>query len=183
MTLSADSIVRTVTRSLTRAGGRPAARPRILVVDDEAGIRAFLTRALSRVECELVVAASGSEAVDLFDRAAPIDLLLTDLLMPGMNGLELGRRLRQQIPDLPVVYLTGDSDALFDERPVLGANETFVDKPISFRGLHEAISLALYGRIGRLIPRERAEPAAPAPSLLHAVSASTSGESGNRVIG
>ena len=172
MTLSADSIVRTVTPSLTRAGDRPAATPRILVVDDEAGIRAFLTRALARVECELVVAASGSEAIDLFNGAAPIDLLLTDLLMPGMNGLELARRLRQQVPNLPVVYLTGHSDALFDERPILCANEAFVDKPISSRGLYEAISLALYGRLDRLIPREHAGPAAAAY-----------GESGNRVIG
>ena len=181
MTLSADSIVRTVTRSLTRPAGRPAATPRILVVDDEAGIRAFLTRALSSVECELVVAGSGSEAVDLFDEAAPIDLLLTDLMMPGMNGLELGRQLRQQIPDLPVLYLTGYSDALFDERPILGANEAFLDKPISSRGLHEAISQALYGRIGRLIPREHDGLAAA--ELLHIVSAATDGESGNRVIG
>jgi CheY-like chemotaxis protein len=170
MTLSADSIVRTVTRSMTRAGGRPASTPRILVVDDEAGIRAFLTRALSRVECELVVAASGAEAIDLLDGAAPIDLLLTDLLMPGMNGVELGRRLRQQIPDLPVLYLTGHSDALFDERPILGAKEAFVDKPISSRGLHEAISLALYGRLDGLVPRQRDAPAATAPSPLQSAS-------------
>jgi CheY-like chemotaxis protein len=183
MTLSADSIVRKVTRSLTPGGDRPTAPPRILVVDDEAGIRAFLTRALSRVECELVVASSGSEAVDLFDGAGPIDLLLTDLMMPGMNGLELGRRLRQQVPDLPVLYLTGYSDALFDERPILSANEAFVDKPISSRGLHEAISLALYGRLGRLIPREGDEPAAAAPALLHTASAPTYGESSNGVIG
>jgi len=183
MTLSADSIVRTVTRSLTRAGSRPAATPRILVVDDEPGIRAFLTRALSRVECELLVASSGAEAVALFDGAAPIDLLLTDLMMPGMNGLELGRRLRQQIPDLPVLYLTGHSEALFDERPILSANEAFVDKPISSRGLHEAISQALYGRIGRLIPREHDGPAAAAPAPLLTASAPTYGESGNRVIG
>lgn len=171
MTLSTGSLVRTVTRSLRRDVKGPKAAPRILVVDDEVGIRAFLVRALSRVECEVVVAASGAEAVERFGEGAPIDLLLTDLLMPEMNGLELGRRLRQLTPALPVLYLTGYSEALFDERPILSVNEAFVDKPISPRGLHEAISLALYGRLDGLIPRERSESATPAPALLHTVHA------------
>ena len=120
-------------------------------------------RALSLVECEIVVAVNGPEAIQLFDRMAPIDLLLSDLMMPGMNGLELGRRLQQLAPDLKTLYLTGYSDALFAERPLLGANEAFVDKPVTPKGLHEAVSLALYGCLGGL--DRRANTPRPKPEV------------------
>lgn len=164
MRLSSHVLFQRLTRHLTQAPDVPPAPPRILVVDDEPGIRAFLMRALSMVECEAVAAVNGPEAIQLFDRAAPIDLLLSDLMMPGMNGLELGRRLQQVSPDLKILYLTGYSDALFEERPMLGANEVYVDKPVSPTGLHQAISMALYGRIGGLIKRGRLTP--PKPEAL-----------------
>ena len=148
---------RALFRAFARAGAPPQdapARPRILLVDDEPGIRAFLLRALAPIDCEVVAAASGLEALEMFERRAPIDLLVSDLMMPGINGLELGRRLQQVAPDLSILYLTGYSDALFEERPILGANEAYVDKPISAPALYEAISMALYGRLGRLRRRD-----------------------------
>ena len=154
MTLSADALIRTLIRPLMRAEATSPKTPRVLVVDDEPGIRAFLMRAMALVECEVVVAANGPEAIVLYDRTSPIDLLLSDLMMPGMNGLELGRRLQRLTPDLKVLYLTGYSDALFEERPILGANEAFVDKPITPRGLHEAVSQALFGHLNGLIRRD-----------------------------
>ena len=137
-----------------RADAPSPSAPRVLVVDDEPGIRAFIMRAMSLVVCEVIVAANGQEAIGLYDRTLPIDLLLSDLMMPGMNGLELGRRLQRLTPDLKVLYLTGYSDALFEERPILGANEAFVDKPITPRGLHEAVSQALFGHLNGLIRRD-----------------------------
>ena len=154
MTLSPNALFRTLTRPRTRDERPSRAVPRLLVVDDEPNIRAFLMRAMSLVDCEVVVASSGPEAIQLFDRTSPIDLLLSDLMMPGMNGLELGRRLQRLTPDLKVLYLTGFSDALFEERPILGSNEAYVDKPISPRGLHEAVSQALYGHLSGLPRRE-----------------------------
>lgn len=155
-------------RAFARAGARPQnapARPRILLVDDEPGIRAFLMRALATIDCEIMVAADGADAIRLFERTAPIDVLVTDLMMPAMNGLELGRRLQLVTPDLPILYLTGYSDALFEERPILGANEAYVDKPISPAALYEAISMALYGRLGRL--RRRDDVVTPAALVQH----------------
>jgi CheY-like chemotaxis protein len=139
MNLSSNTWLRTLTERLTDRQGPAPTVPRLLLVDDDPGIRAFLMRAL-----------------ELFDKIAPIDLLLSDLMMPGMNGLELGRRLQQANPDLKVLYLTGHSDALFEERPLLGANEAFVDKPISSAGLHQAVSLALYGHLTGLVRRGEA---------------------------
>ena len=160
MTLSSHVWFKTLTERLTPAEGAPT--PRLLVVDDDPGIRAFLMRSLALVECVPLVATNGPEALELFEKSAPIDLLLSDLMMPGMNGLELGRRLQQSNPDLKILYLTGHSDALFEERPLLGANEAFVDKPISSTGLHQAISLALYGHFTGLIRRGE-QPKPPAP--------------------
>jgi CheY-like chemotaxis protein len=158
MNLSSNVWLRTLTERLTETQGTAPATPRLLVVDDDPGIRAFLMRSLALVECVPIVATNGPEALDLFGKIAPIDLLLSDLMMPGMNGLELGRRLQQLNPDLKVLYLTGHSDALFEERPLLGANEAFVDKPISSAGLHQAVSLALYGHLTGLVRRGEAAP-------------------------
>ena len=70
-----------------------------------------------------------------------LNLLVTDLTMPKMNGDELARRLRVLQPDLPVLYLTGFSDRLFADRMQLWENEAFLDKPCSINGLLEAMSL------------------------------------------
>jgi two-component system cell cycle sensor histidine kinase/response regulator CckA len=154
MNLSSYALFRAFARPGARRQDAPLARPRILVVDDEPGIRAFLMRVLAPIECEVVAAASGPEALQMFERTAPIDLLVSDLMMPVMNGLELGRRLQLVTPDLPILFLTGYSDALFEERPILGPNEAYVDKPISPAALYEAISMALYGRLDRLRRRD-----------------------------
>src|SRR5581483_4214382 len=73
--------------------------------------------------------------------------ILTDLVMPQMTGDEVVRRLRAQWPDLKVLYLTGHSDRLFDERSALWADEAFLDKPCSVKALLQALSLLVFSRI------------------------------------
>ena len=162
--LSPGALFAPLERAWARARRQSPAMPRLLIVDDEPAVRAFVLRALSLVECEIVAAVNGPDAREVFSRTAPIDLLLSDLMMPGMTGLELGRRLQAETPDLKVLYLTGHSDALFEERPILGANEAFVDKPITPRGLQEAVSLALFGHLAGLSRRDGAP--APKPPAL-----------------
>ena len=135
-----EHVARTLSERLTDRQSTAPAVPQLLVVDGDPGIRAFLMRSLALVECVPIVATNGPEALKLFD-TTPIDLLLSDLMMPGMNGLELGRRLRRRTGSQRSAILTGHSDALFEEAALLGANEAFVDKPISSAGLHQAISL------------------------------------------
>jgi two-component system, cell cycle sensor histidine kinase and response regulator CckA len=133
---------------LTKAG---SARPlRVLVVDDEEAIRAFVTRVLEQAGCTVVTAADGVQALATASTAKDIDLLLTDLMMPNMNGDELARRLRASEPDLPVLYLTGFSDRLFAERMTLWENEAFLEKPCSIQALTEAVSLLTSGHIDRV---------------------------------
>jgi two-component system, cell cycle sensor histidine kinase and response regulator CckA len=74
-------------------------------------------------------------------------LLITDQLMPEMEGDELSRRLRQQNPDLRVLYLTGYSDRLFAAKGQMWEREAYLEKPFNQKALHEAIALLMTGRL------------------------------------
>jgi excisionase family DNA binding protein len=90
-----------------RAGRRPAPA-RVLVVDDEASIRELLTRALALAEYDVEAVADGESAIACL-RTGRCDLLMTDLRMPGIDGLTLIREARRLHPSLPVVIITGFS--------------------------------------------------------------------------
>jgi excisionase family DNA binding protein len=94
------------------AASRPAqagsSRPRILVVDDEASIRDMLSKTLSLAEYEVEVAADGRAALERL-KLMPYDLLITDLKMPGVDGLTVIREARRYRPELPVIIITGFS--------------------------------------------------------------------------
>lgn len=119
-----------------------------LVVDDEEPVRRFVERALATGGYKTHSASSGPQAMDLAGQMkGAFDILVTDMMMPEMTGDELARRLRQQEPRLKVLYLTGFSDHLFKEKPTLWQDEAFLDKPCSVKGLLEAVSLLLTGRL------------------------------------
>ena len=100
----------------TRAAGAPAprvstpvgGRARILVVDDEPSIRDLLSKTLALAEYEVDLAPDGKTAIERL-RIVPYDLLITDLRMPGIDGLTVIREGRRLRPDLPVIIITGYS--------------------------------------------------------------------------
>lgn len=79
----------------------------ILLVEDDAGVRAVTAAMLKELQFTVIEADNGSQALDIVAREAGIDLLFTDIVMPGMNGFELGRLARERRPKLPVLYATG----------------------------------------------------------------------------
>ena len=79
----------------------------ILLVEDDAGVRAVTAAALRELHFTVIEADNGSRALDIIDREPNIDLLFTDIVMPGINGFELGRLARERRPHLPVLYATG----------------------------------------------------------------------------
>lgn len=125
----------------------PKGPVRVLIVDDEEPVRKFVERVLHEAGYETSVAGDGAEAIQVASKTAGIDVLVTDVMMPNMLGDELARRLRQNEPDLKVLYLTGYSDRLFKEKVTLWEAEAFLDKPCSVTGLRQAVSLLLYGRV------------------------------------
>jgi excisionase family DNA binding protein len=108
----------TASRSGAASGGEhdPAApadrgaprRPRVLVVDDEASIRDLLTKTLALAEYDVDASPDGRAAIGRL-RSHAYDLLITDLKMPGMDGLTLIREARRLAPTLPVVIITAYS--------------------------------------------------------------------------
>jgi CheY-like chemotaxis protein len=81
----------------------------ILLVEDDAGVRAVTAAMLKELQFTVIEADNGSLALDIVDREPAIDLLFTDIVMPGMNGFELGRLARERRPQLRVLYATGYS--------------------------------------------------------------------------
>lgn len=135
-----------------RRGSAQAQPPRVLIVDDEEPIRRFVGRVLRDMGFETATAESGADALAVASTFGPVDLLLTDLMMPNMNGDELARRMRAQEPDVKVLYVTGYSDRLFAERMMLWDNEAFLDKPCTLAGLREAVSLLMRGHVDSVVP-------------------------------
>jgi excisionase family DNA binding protein len=84
------------------------ARPRVLVVDDEASIRDLLAKTLALAEYDVDVAPDGRSALDRM-RIYSYDLLIADLKMPGMDGLQVIREAKRYKADLPVIIITGFS--------------------------------------------------------------------------
>jgi excisionase family DNA binding protein len=88
--------------------GTGTARPRVLVVDDEASIRDLLAKTLALAEYDVDVAPDGRSALERM-RMYPYDLLIADLKMPGMDGLTVIREAKRYKADLPVIIITGFS--------------------------------------------------------------------------
>jgi len=119
--------------------------PRVLVADDEESVRLFAKRALSDAGYSVLLASDGSEALKVAEKQGPFALFILDVVMPRMTGEEVSRRLRLANPDAKVLYFTGYSDRLFEERNVLWENESFIEKPATVKALLEAVSFSLFG--------------------------------------
>lgn len=103
-------------------------QPRILVVEDEYLIRLTLVEALTDEGYEVLEAESGDAALPLLQSGETIDLLLTDIQLPGqLDGRDLADRARQHRPSLPVLFMTGRPDPT--AQASAGRRERFIAKP------------------------------------------------------
>jgi two-component system nitrogen regulation response regulator NtrX len=105
-------------------------KPRILVIDDEAAIRESLRMILEYEDYAFVGAASGQEALALVQRDRP-DLVLLDIKMPGMDGMEVLRKLRALDDTLPVVMISGHGTTSTAVDAIKSGATDFLDKPLS----------------------------------------------------
>ncbi len=109
----------------------------VLIAEDEADVRRLIRRHLERRGMQVLEARNGLEALSIARRhSQPLDLLVTDVMMPAMNGVALAEALRLRQPTLPVLFVTGFADGGLTERL---ANETVVKKPLSARSLGAVI--------------------------------------------
>jgi CheY-like chemotaxis protein len=117
----------------------------ILVVDDDAAIRRLAQRMLEQRGYTVVVAETPADALELANHGgSPIDLLVTDVVLPGMNGRVLAEELRRQYPRLRVLYMSGYTDDAVVRRGVLERQTHFVQKPFGqsdfLRQVREALN-------------------------------------------
>ena len=141
------SVMDSIKRYASRFKTVPKRPLRVLIVDDEEPVRKFVQRVMTEAGYETATASDGPEALEAAAAFEPVDVLVTDVMMPKMAGDELARRFRQNEPGLKVLYLTGFSDRLFKEKVTLWEDEAFLDKPCSVKGLVQAVSLLVSGKI------------------------------------
>jgi two-component system OmpR family response regulator len=130
---------------------------KVLVIDDEQGIRALLDTLLRRKGYDVIVAESGQKGLECFRRERP-DVLVLDLKMPGMDGLTVLQQVHSLDPRMPVIILTGAGTAETEQRVrALGVTE-YVEKEFSLHLLGDALKRVL------ALPRQPV-PQAPSPLL------------------
>jgi len=128
---------------------RPAARDlsgagRILFVEDEDAVRGVAAKLLRARGYEVIEAASGEEALELAqEHAGTIDLMISDVVMPGMQGTDLLKQARQYLGDAPVMFISGYAEAEFSNLLEGERNVSFLPKPIDIKTLAERVKQEL----------------------------------------
>ena len=115
----------------------------VLVVDDEPAVRAIAARSLEYGGFRVVEAPDGADAIQLVDRHGPPQIVLTDLMMPGVGGAELARRLKERWPALPIVFMSGYSAEELRRQGAIGFEGELIQKPFTPDGLVRSVAAAL----------------------------------------
>ncbi|MBS7538674.1 cell cycle histidine kinase CckA [Ancylobacter lacus] len=119
-------------------------RGTLLLVEDEESVRAFAARALASRGYQVLEAGSGLEALDvLAEHGGTVDLVLSDVVMPEMDGPSLLKALRTSYPDIKVIFMSGYAEEAFARNLPEGAAFGFLPKPFSLKQLIEAVKQAL----------------------------------------
>lgn len=121
--------------SVTRTGTET-----ILLVEDEPLVREFARRALARLGYTVIEAASGEEALEIMTRdARVIDLLVTDVIMPGIRGPQLAAKLRETRPGLKTLFMSGYTENALNEHDLIEGQVHFIAKPLAIQKLTSTV--------------------------------------------
>jgi CheY-like chemotaxis protein len=116
----------------------------ILLVEDERPVRTTVRRLLERHDYKVLEAANGQDALTLVAaRRAEIDLVLSDMVMPGMGGMELASRVRTLSPKLPVLLMTGYTEEAITRTGDRPLDEHIIEKPFTLHTMLEQVRVAL----------------------------------------
>ncbi|TGY90342.1 response regulator [Marinicauda algicola] len=114
---------------------------RILLAEDDDSMRDFLAKALKRAGHEVEAVADGEEGLDaLGDRAGRYDLLLTDIVMPGVDGIELARRAAEIDPALKIMFITGFAAVALNAGSRAPKEAKVLSKPFHLRDLVDEVA-------------------------------------------
>jgi CheY-like chemotaxis protein len=122
---------------------RPSTRSlgRVLVVEDEDSVRTIVMRTLQAEGYEVLGAREGSEALrELEEVGGAVNLVLTDIIMPGMGGRQLAAELNRRYRRIPIVWMSGHARESEQQRGELSRDEAFLQKPVSAETLLETVA-------------------------------------------
>ncbi|MEZ0278676.1 cell cycle histidine kinase CckA [Methyloceanibacter sp.] len=136
-----------------RAERKPAEKPKdltgrgtVLLVEDEDAVRSFAARALGQRGYHVLVATTGVEALEVFQsHQGEVDLVVSDVVMPEMDGPTLFEKLRAQRPDLKVIFISGYAEDAFRRHLAENEDFMFLQKPFDLKELAAAVKTALQG--------------------------------------
>lgn len=118
----------------------------VLLVEDEAPVRSFATRALKMRGFTVMEAASGEEALEILDSDRPaVDVFVSDVIMPGIDGPSWVRQARENYPNVPVIFVSGYAEDSFSDDQARIDNSSFLPKPFSLSDLTEAVQARVVG--------------------------------------
>ena len=130
--------------AMTDARPRSSSAAIILLVDDDEATRETAGMILEVLGFAVLAAPSGAAALQLARSADRVDLLLTDVRMPGMNGVELARELSARFPSTPVLFMSGYASGAMDAGD-LPRGAAFIAKPFTIEDLESSVREALAG--------------------------------------
>jgi PAS domain S-box-containing protein len=123
---------------------------RVLFVEDDPSIREVIAELLGRGGCQVRAASNGAEALEAAAREGPFDVLVTDVVMPGISGIRLAEQAMDLYPSMGIVLLSGYTAETLDLGRVIAGGATFVGKPITSNNLLKAVlEAAALRRVGR----------------------------------
>ncbi|HEU4731792.1 MAG TPA: response regulator, partial [Kofleriaceae bacterium] len=144
-------------RGISHSAAQPAVKlagspgnETVLVVEDEPAVRRAVQRSLQRLGYRVIAAQDGEEALRLAESLDGIDLLLSDVVMPGIDGPELACRLRAKWRDLPVLFVTGYSADRLARSDAMGPHDRVLEKPYQVDELATTIRSMVTARASRV---------------------------------
>lgn len=109
--------------------------PKILIAEDDDSMRNFLGMALERAGHETRSCSDGASALEILDKERDFDMLLADIVMPGMDGIELSQKAGYLHPDLKIMFITGFAAVAAGDRNPENNNTRVLSKPFHLKDL------------------------------------------------
>ena len=135
-----------VNRESTVIQDLPGGNETVIVADDEEGVRSWISRVLQYCGYTVLEARDGTEALRLWaEHAAIIRLVLTDLVMPGLDGKAVGERIAAEAPQVPILYMSAYTEDEIVRRQLLAPTGALLQKPFSAERLAQRVRAALDG--------------------------------------
>ncbi len=143
--------IETASEAEARAERKPVEKPKdltgrgtVLLVEDEDAVRSFAARALGQRGYHVLVATTGTEALEVFDsHGGEVDLVVSDVVMPEMDGPTLFENLRARRPDLKVIFISGYAEDAFRKHLAENEDFMFLQKPFDLKELAATVKAAL----------------------------------------